>query len=370
MGQTTGNTYRQLQNMAGNPQIQLPKPNTQTVNSETLKIPPSNLEYVWAIEYSDRLIRSIRETWHQDHPKIKGYLTTQQECMSLIYKMDAGMQSNVKCIQVKNPYYSGSVKESENQTVQSENFENAEIKIEKYDPVEYATRTQNTKEEKLNNDDPNTVDLSFLKDTYTGKVDPLNLKDLSGKSGAEMKTVRSKEIHYTTLHELERKKLIAQFGPQYINMMNYIRSEEGITESPNSTINFADSKEFMALEACFDKVGSHPLGVLPAYIGKFVLNMESNTFKFLNDATINGNLSPEEVSNMNPVKFILNETSKDMVMGKLTDIGNDFAKSSVVEFMGEKFGETGEIAGEIGPYTGEKALLGWEFSKADWYYKK
>jgi hypothetical protein len=223
-GQTNGKAYQQLQNMAGNPRVALPGAATQG-NAVVLKMPPSNLEYVWAIEYSDRLIRQMREIYHQGHPKIKGYLTTQQECMAIIRKMDSGMQQNAKCVQLKNPYFIPAKPQNADLPGQSASLkEAAGIKVEKYDPVEYATKGIHQKEEKQINNDPNVVDLSFLKDPYTSKIDPEMLKD-------PMENYRLKKVSVplpekNVVPETSKHEVIDELNDFAINLVGIITPAE------------------------------------------------------------------------------------------------------------------------------------------------
>lgn len=82
-----------------------------------------------------------------------------------------------------------------------------------YDPMDEATKKTHTKVQKI--DDPQTVDLSGLKDPYSAKVDISQLKEVEKKSNAEDKCQAAfayKKKRLTALNNLlnNRQNLISQ----------------------------------------------------------------------------------------------------------------------------------------------------------------
>lgn len=147
-------------------------------------------------------------------------------------------------------------------------------------------------------------------------------------------------------------------------------TEEGIDESTPSTTDLSDSKEYKIAEAYLDRIGDIPLGELPAYTGKLMLSTVNETFKFLNDATINGKYSAEELMKINPVKLIYNNVTIGQVEGRMEEIASKVGEKTGIAFMSKKFGEAGKAVTELGIKLGKDSQTVLDVIKAKWYNKK
>ncbi len=159
-----------------------------------------------------------------------------------------------------------------------------------------------------------------------------------------------------TQAERERQALLVnKFGKQYIDMMTYVRPETGMIESTPPVADLSDSKEYKTAEAFFDKIGEHPLGVLPSYTGKLLLSTVNESDKLIRDITINGKYSDEEIVTMNPVKVILNNVVIEQVTTRVTETLGNLAEKTGVAFMSKKYGEARKEGTELAIKLGKDA---------------
>jgi hypothetical protein len=141
----------------------------------------ANYKYVWYIIYPDNVIQFARQNG-VNQPKEVGPLTEEvcmravQDCSQEGLKVGYNKRLNPKY----NPPENGSGKLSD----QADHSQEAEYT---YDPLEDAINHASQNQKKAENNDPNVVDLSDLKDSYSAKVNPLELK-----SPAQINTSKEK----------------------------------------------------------------------------------------------------------------------------------------------------------------------------------
>ncbi|MCK9311057.1 MAG: hypothetical protein M0P26_02140 [Bacteroidales bacterium] len=148
------------------------------------KIPDNQIEsykYVWYIIYPDHIIESVRQAGY-NQPKEVGPFTEEvcmgavQDCSQEGLKVGYSKRLNPRY----NPPENGSAKLSD----QADHSQEAEYT---YDPLQDAINHASQNQIKAVNNDPNVVDLSGLKDSYSAKVNPLELK-----SPAQINTSKEK----------------------------------------------------------------------------------------------------------------------------------------------------------------------------------
>jgi len=144
-------------------------------------------KYVWYIVYPDNVIRNV-QTLGGTCPKEWGPLT-ESECMGSIQDC---AQEGMKLGYSKrlNPRYNPPKNGSAEQSAEQDNWQESGFSKEgeyTYDPLEDAVNKATQSKKKLVNNDPNVVDLSGLKDSYSAKVNPLELK-----SAAQVNTSKEK----------------------------------------------------------------------------------------------------------------------------------------------------------------------------------
>jgi hypothetical protein len=155
---------------------------------------------------------------------------------------------------------------------------------------------------------------------FSPAIDP-SVVDLRGKQGVVDLNISSESSGITVPMSRTDEDILKENEWYYKNLgeMKTI-SEEGIDGSSPSTTDLSESREYKLAVAYLDKIGELPLGELPAYTGKLMLSTINETFKFLNDATINGKYSAEELQAMNPVKVIYNNVAIGEVQGRVRNM--------------------------------------------------
>ncbi len=121
--------------------------------------------------------------------------------------------------------------------------------------------------------------------------------------------------------------------------------ENGITESAGSVSKLEDSKEYKMVDFYLDRIEKVPLGELPAYVGKIMLNFENHAFVSINATTaaiLNGSPPPEAVANGTVVQNIIYKTAESMTIDKAVDIGKKIAANSGIGFLSAVYGRATE----------------------------
>jgi hypothetical protein len=202
---------------------------------------------------------------------------------------------------------------------------------------------------------------------FSPAIDP-GVVDLRGKQGVVDLNNSAESSGITVLMSRTDEDILKENEWYYKNLgeMKTI-SDEGIDGSSPSTTDLSESREYKLAEAYLDKIGELPLGELPAYTGKLMLSTINETFKFLNDATINGKYSAEELQAMNPVKVIYNNVAIGEVQGRVQEYVSTAGGKLGVGYLSEKYGEDGELASELGGKLGADATTTLEIIKAKWH---
>jgi hypothetical protein len=173
-----------------------------------------------------------------------------------------------------------------------------------FDPVEYALNEgQGIMTEQMNND------YTLLKGGGDTKND-FELKQVDEEKLINIdKPVTLMGSTPLTAEDAERQRLIANSGASYIRHYN-----DGLKEdpAPENVLDISTTKEYKAIDKILDEISGYRVGTIPAFTGKTMLSLTSNTFAYLGEATLTDNHSADDLVTANPVKLIVNNTIHDM----------------------------------------------------------
>jgi hypothetical protein len=144
--------------------------------------------------------------------------------------------------------------------------------------------------------------------------------------------------------------------------------ENGIEEGRPTTSKFEDSKEYKIIEAYFDQIGKHPLGKLPAYLGKYMLNVVNESFVSIEAATTafaEGKPLPE-----NPLQSVMYNSAEKTLVGDLTERGENKVKETGVGFVEAEHGYPGKADAELVTNLAGDTKTVLEIRAARWYGRK
>jgi len=187
------------------------------------KIPDNqigNYKYVWYLIYPDHVIQFARQCGY-NQPKEIGPLT-EEECMGSVQDCS---QEGIKVGYSKrlNPRYNPPKDGTAKLNDQTDNSRESEYT---YDPLQDAIEKANQNKKKPVNNDPNVVDLSGLKNSYSAKVNSLELK-------SPTQTNTSKEKCQEAL----------DYAANRIRVLNQMINNSGkLIEQQNKTIATAENE--------------------------------------------------------------------------------------------------------------------------------
>jgi len=172
----------------------------------------------------------------------------------------------------------------------------------------------------------------------------------SGSSGTSNGTVTSNPSNSLTITTLDGRTRALTLNYDYYRNMTYMTPNKGIENNAPARWNLEDSREFKIAEKLVSKVGEYSEGKLPAAIGSFMLNVTSNTFSALQDATdalTSGTVTSEDIHNLN-VRVIINKSLMDMAESHAEDMAQSPIEESGIGYLDEKFGKISKTFSKIG----------------------